>query len=1167
MRAAYAALALACMPMLAHSQTGDRDYLTALLEDNLSGAGRQVVITGFQGALSSQARISELTIADDLGVWIALKDVTLDWTRSDLLLGKVTVNTLSAAEITLARLPQSDVDISAEAAPFSLPELPISVNIGRISAQTLHLGAPVLGQAVTANVTASLQLSGGQGRAEVAIERLDANAPDGSGDLKVSFDNSTRQLSVDVDISEGQGGILAGVMGIEGAPSLEFSAKGEGPMADFMAQVELRADGAQRLAGFVQLTSTAQSDAPIVFSAQLSGDLAPLVAPKYRPFFGARTELRATGKTRTAGGFDLDSLSLSSQSMQVSGNLSVAASGIPSRFDLHGKVKSVDGAPLVLPLGLRAPAVISTANVQASFDSAQGDSWQMQADLAGWSQADLRIGAVQIVGSGRLRDTGKGAQMSGAISVNAEGVLPARASTLRALGTVLWGGGDFNYQDGTLNVSNMALHGEDYQISLDGELGQLAQGLVFSGEAVAKAADFARFADVIGQSIAGAGALRYSGNVVLLTGAFEGVLQADTQNLAFGIQSVDAALKGDAAITLKGARGAQGIDIEALTARATGANLNVAGEISQGNVALNGDFELLDMPIAARGFGGQVAGEVMVLGTLQNAVATVSARASAIDFSNPYLQKLAAADTDFTAEVSLINLSPSLRKAALHSSLLHATIDAAAQTDRYEIDIGLSNMAAVLPQFPGQLSLNGSADLLGDGAVLDIALAGPAGLAAKLVGQASLGQSNNLRLSGRADAGLMNAFITPRSVSGDSQFDLKLRGGAALSGVSGTLNIAKARLADPALPFSLQDVSTNVTWAGQQMAVQLSANVTTGGSIAVSGTVSPIAPYPADLKIDLRNLGLQDPDFYQSSATGTLTLTGPVTGGASLGGTVDLGRTEVQLRPTETAFASLQGLQHVGDTPEVRASRARAGFDLPGAARASSRPMALDITVRALNRLFVRGRGLDAELGGEVRLQGSTNDVRPTGAFDLVRGRFDILTKRLDLEEVRLEMQGQLIPYLSVRATNLRGGITTSVIVDGPASDPEFTFTSFPEMPQEDILSELLFDQNLQGLSVLQAVQLTSAVATLTGRGDGVVGRIRRMLALDNLDMQTDESGKTALKLGKYVADDVYSELSSDSSGEQALDFTYTLNSKIKLRAGGQTNGNVGVGIEIETNY
>ena len=49
-------LIAACfLPAMAWAQEDDRDYLTAFLEDTLSDAGRTVTVTGFAGALSSQA--------------------------------------------------------------------------------------------------------------------------------------------------------------------------------------------------------------------------------------------------------------------------------------------------------------------------------------------------------------------------------------------------------------------------------------------------------------------------------------------------------------------------------------------------------------------------------------------------------------------------------------------------------------------------------------------------------------------------------------------------------------------------------------------------------------------------------------------------------------------------------------------------------------------------------------------------------------------------------------------------------------------------------------------------------------------------------------------------------------------------------------------------------
>lgn len=97
---------LLCLPHASVAQSDDdRGYLQAFLEDSLSGAGRQVRIVGFAGALSSRATIDELTIADDEGIWLTLRDVSLDWSRSALLTGRLEVTELSVAEVLLPRKP------------------------------------------------------------------------------------------------------------------------------------------------------------------------------------------------------------------------------------------------------------------------------------------------------------------------------------------------------------------------------------------------------------------------------------------------------------------------------------------------------------------------------------------------------------------------------------------------------------------------------------------------------------------------------------------------------------------------------------------------------------------------------------------------------------------------------------------------------------------------------------------------------------------------------------------------------------------------------------------------------------------------------------------------------------------------------------------------------
>lgn len=81
--------------------------LERLIENALSSDGTSVTVRGFRGALSSQATMERMTIADEQGIWLTLENAELDWSRLALLRGRLQVDELSAERLELSRLPAS----------------------------------------------------------------------------------------------------------------------------------------------------------------------------------------------------------------------------------------------------------------------------------------------------------------------------------------------------------------------------------------------------------------------------------------------------------------------------------------------------------------------------------------------------------------------------------------------------------------------------------------------------------------------------------------------------------------------------------------------------------------------------------------------------------------------------------------------------------------------------------------------------------------------------------------------------------------------------------------------------------------------------------------------------------------------------------------------------
>ncbi|MGB1034993.1 MAG: translocation/assembly module TamB domain-containing protein [Primorskyibacter sp.] len=315
--------------------------------------------------------------------------------------------------------------------------------------------------------------------------------------------------------------------------------------------------------------------------------------------------------------------------------------------------------------------------------------------------------------------------------------------------------------------------------------------------------------------------------------------------------------------------------------------------------------------------------------------------------------------------------------------------------------------------------------------------------------------------------------------------------------------------------MALRDLEADVTLGAGRAQIALTTALEAGGTLALSGPVALSPPFDGALEVRVRDIVLSEPGFYDTTVAGTVRVTGPLQGGAVIGGALALGPVELRLPDgTSADMAGLPGLQHVNDSRAVRLTRQRAGVRDTSAngSTVMARPYPLDLEVSAPARIFVRGRGLDAELGGAVRLRGTTAEVQPDGQFDLVRGRLDILGKRLTLTEAQARLRGGFDPDLRLVAGFDAQDTAIEIIIEGPVSDLSLSLNATPSLPEDEILAKLLFGRSLSQISAFQAVQMAAAVRTLAGGGgDGILERLRGGLGVDDLDITTDEDTQSGL--------------------------------------------------------
>ncbi|MDP8920384.1 MAG: translocation/assembly module TamB domain-containing protein, partial [Pseudomonadota bacterium] len=431
-----------------------------------------------------------------------------------------------------------------------------------------------------------------------------------------------------------------------------------------------------------------------------------------------------------------------------------------------------------------------------------------------------------------------------------------------------------------------------------------------------------------------------------------------------------------------------------------------------------------------------------------------------------------------------------------------------------------------------------------------------------------------IRVAGRTDLAVANSVLSPagRRLTGAANLDLSIAGTFADPRIQGSVTIANGSFVDSLQGIQLNGISGRLTARGKVLAIEsLSAQTPNGGTLAARGqvTIDPAAGLPGEIRISGDRAQLVSNETVEASANLDLIISGPLLSRPRAAGRVDIITMNVSVPDRlPTTLRPLPGTKHVRPTPTAAARLALAQRRQSAASRGTPFSADLDLTLSAQNRIFVRGRGINAELGGDLRLQGSTRDPIAIGAFELRRGRFDLLGQRIDFVRGRLDFTGDLTPSLDFLAETQAGDVTARIGVTGPASSPEFTFSSTPDLPQDEVLSRILFQRPSGGLSAGQALQLAQAVAQLSGgSGNDAFESLRRSLGVDSLDITLGASGGPAVGVSRYISDNVRVGVRAGAQPEESgvtvdIDLTRRLKAQGEVNAQGGTS--VGIGFEME---
>lgn len=450
------------------------------------------------------------------------------------------------------------------------------------------------------------------------------------------------------------------------------------------------------------------------------------------------------------------------------------------------------------------------------------------------------------------------------------------------------------------------------------------------------------------------------------------------------------------------------------------------------------------------------------------------------------------------------------------------------------------------------LTADGPVNLAGAGS-LDIGVSGsvPLGLARVRLTEMGYRGSGTLAVSGKISGPLTNPAL-----------DLQMQP----QGVE---------LTELATGLTLRDFTGTIGVTREQITISgLNAAISAGGKVSANGTVGLGAGLPADLAIQAVNARYSDGRVVTADVNADLRLSGPLAGtstGGQLSGTVNIATANINIPESLPGALSPLAVRHVNAPKPVRAQVAelQAESGTSSQQTAPSAPIGLNVTLSAPSRVFVRGRGLDAELGGTLQLAGTTANPQALGGFTLRRGLLDILTRRLTFSRGSIGFTGSLTPSLDFLAATTASSTSINVTVTGSAADPVIALTSSPDLPQDEILAQLLFDRSVTNLSPTQIAQLAAAVTSLTGGSDtGPLSQLRKSLGLDAVDVNLGGTDGPSVSAGRYINENIYLGVEQGTAANSSrVKVDIDLNRNLKARGEVGADGSSKAGIFYEKEY
>jgi translocation and assembly module TamB len=235
----------------------------------------------------------------------------------------------------------------------------------------------------------------------------------------------------------------------------------------------------------------------------------------------------------------------------------------------------------------------------------------------------------------------------------------------------------------------------------------------------------------------------------------------------------------------------------------------------------------------------------------------------------------------------------------------------------------------------------------------------------------------------------------------------------------------------------------------------------------------------------------------------------------------------------------------------------------------AEKPLTVDLAADLGNDFRLRGKGIDATLGGSLQLRRlGAKPPRVNGTIRVVSGTYSAYGQKLTIDRGLLTFSGPYdnpsLDILAVRQppngeqpsdTNVQAGVE----VRGTALAPRAKLVSTPTVSDSEKLSWLVLGHGMQGTTGSEADALGAAAsALLSGSGGGFQSKVAGSLGLDEIGVSGGGAKgleSTVVTVGKRLSSRAYlSFAQGTATATSVVRLRYKLNPRVTLQLQAGTN-------------